>query len=45
ADGRRELRQQDLAIATTEVIPIAVTMKEAISAMRQWSTTRARRAS
>ena len=45
ADSRRELTQADLERAVSEIIPIAVTMKEAIAAMRQWATTRARRAS
>lgn len=45
ADGRRPLRQSDLEHAAGEVIPIAVTMKESIGAMRTWASTRARRAS
>jgi AAA+ superfamily predicted ATPase len=44
ADGRRELEQPDLEAAAAEVIPIAVTMKEAIAAMRHWAATRARKA-
>lgn len=43
-DGRRELEQGDLETAATEIIPIAVTMKEAIAGMRHWAATRARRA-
>ena len=44
AEGRRPLRQDDLQHATTEIIPISVTMKEPIAAMRHWATSRARRA-
>jgi len=45
ADGRRALAQGDLLEAAGEVVPLAVTMKEAITAMRQWASTRARGAS
>lgn len=45
ADRRRPLAQADLERAAGEVIPIAVTMKESITAMRHWASTRARRAS
>lgn len=45
ADSRRPLAQEDLERAAGEVIPIAVTMKEQIAAMRTWAATRARRAS
>jgi AAA+ superfamily predicted ATPase len=45
SDGRRELEQADLTAATGEVIPISVTMREAISGMRNWAATRARKAS
>lgn len=43
AEGRRPLRQDDLEHATTEIIPISVTMKEPITAMRHWAASRARR--
>jgi len=43
-DGRRELEQRDLETAASEIIPIAVTMKEAIAGMRHWAANRARRA-
>jgi AAA+ superfamily predicted ATPase len=45
ADGRRALAAADLERAAGEVIPIAVTMKEAVAAMRHWAASRARRAS
>ena len=45
ADGRRALAQADLETAAGEVIPISVTMREQIAAMRQWAERRARRAS
>lgn len=45
ADARRPLAQADLEAAASEVIPIAVTMKEAITAMRHWAEERARKAS
>lgn len=43
-DGRRALRTEDLLSAAAEVIPLSVTMKEALAAMRHWASTRARRA-
>ena len=43
-DGRRPLAQADLEQAGVEIIPIAVTMKEAITAMRHWAASRARKA-
>lgn len=45
SDGRRRLAQPDLEAAAAEIIPIAVTMKESITAMRHWASSRARRAS
>jgi SpoVK/Ycf46/Vps4 family AAA+-type ATPase len=45
AEGRRPLAQADLEQAAREIIPIAVTMKESITAMRHWASTRARKAS
>ena len=42
AAGRRPVTQEDLLHAAGEVVPIAVTMKEAIGAMRHWATSRAR---
>ena len=45
ADGRRALRQDDLAHAAREIVPLSVTMKEAITAMRHWAHARARLAS
>lgn len=45
AEGRRELRQEDLAHAALEIVPLAVTMKEAITTMRHWAQARARLAS
>jgi len=45
AEDRRPLRPEDLEQAAAEIIPIAVTMKEAIGAMRHWAGSRARRAS
>lgn len=45
ADHRREVAQSDLLAAACEVIPIAVTMREPIAAMRNWAATRARKAS
>jgi AAA+ superfamily predicted ATPase len=44
-DGARELRDEDLLQSAAEVVPLAVTMKESLGAMRQWASTRARRAS
>jgi ATP-dependent 26S proteasome regulatory subunit len=44
-EGRRPLSQADLEGAACEVIPLAVTMKETIAAMRSWADRRARRAS
>lgn len=45
ADGRRALAQADLERAAGEIIPLAVTMRESIAAMRHWASTRARLAS
>lgn len=45
ADGRREPTTDDLMVAIRQIVPIAVTMKESIQAMRRWSDNRARRAS
>jgi SpoVK/Ycf46/Vps4 family AAA+-type ATPase len=44
ADSRRPLAQADLEQAAGEVVPIAATMKEAITAMRHWAEHRARKA-
>ncbi len=44
ADHRREITQADLEQAAGEVIPLAVTMKESVAAMRSWAANRARRA-
>jgi SpoVK/Ycf46/Vps4 family AAA+-type ATPase len=45
ADHRRPLAQSDLEHAATEIIPLAVTMKEALAGMRHWAASRARKAS
>jgi hypothetical protein len=45
ADGRREPAQADLLHAAGEIIPLSVTMREALHGMRQWAQSRARRAS
>lgn len=45
AEDRRELAEPDLLAAAEEIIPIAVTMRESITAMRNWAATRARKAS
>ena len=45
ADGRREPTSADLSAALKEIVPIAVTMRESIQAMRRWAESRARRAS
>src|SRR5206468_11925630 len=45
ADGRREPTTADVLAALKEIVPIAVTMREAIQAMRRWAENRARRAS
>ncbi|MFN3651699.1 MAG: AAA family ATPase [Armatimonadota bacterium] len=44
-EDRRPLRQEDLLAAAAHVIPLSVTMKESLTAMRNWAATRARRAS
>lgn len=44
-DGRRPLSAADLEGAAGEVIPISVTLRETIAAMRQWAERRARPAS
>lgn len=45
ADGRREPTTADLLAAAKCIIPLSVTVKEAIEAMRHWAATRARSAS
>jgi len=45
ADGRREPNTADIFAALKEIVPIAVTMRESIQAMRRWAESRARRAS
>jgi AAA+ superfamily predicted ATPase len=45
ADGRREPTVADLRQALGQIVPIAVTMRESIQAMRRWAENRARRAS
>jgi SpoVK/Ycf46/Vps4 family AAA+-type ATPase len=45
ADGRREPTTADVLAALKEIVPIAVTMRESIQAMRRWAENRARRAS
>jgi len=45
AADRRPLGQDDLTHAAAEIVPISVTMKEAIGAMRHWAASRARGAS
>lgn len=45
ADGRREPTTPDVSAALKEIVPIAVTMRESIQAMRRWAENRARRAS
>jgi hypothetical protein len=45
ADGRREPTTTDIHAALKEIVPLAVTMKESIQAMRHWAENRARRAS
>src|SRR5262249_40490583 len=45
ADGRREPTTADLRAALLEIVPLAVTMREAVQAMRRGAETRARRAS
>lgn len=44
AEGRRPLRMDDLLASAGSIIPLSVTMREQISAMRQWASTRARAA-
>jgi AAA+ superfamily predicted ATPase len=44
ADSRRPLAQADLEQAAAEIVPIAVTLKETIAAMRSWAQARARKA-
>jgi AAA+ superfamily predicted ATPase len=44
-EGRRAVTQDDLLHAAGEVVPLSVTMKEALAAMRHWASARARRAS
>jgi SpoVK/Ycf46/Vps4 family AAA+-type ATPase len=45
ADGRREPTTADIQAALREIVPLAVTMRESIQAMRRWAEHRARRAS
>jgi SpoVK/Ycf46/Vps4 family AAA+-type ATPase len=45
ADGRREPESADIQAALTAIVPLAVTMREPIEAMRRWAERRARRAS
>lgn len=45
ADGKREITADDLARAAKTVVPLAVTAKEKISALREWARGRARPAS
>ena len=40
-DGRREPTDADLRAALKEIVPIAVTMRETIQAMRRWAEHRA----
>jgi hypothetical protein len=42
---RRKPTTADLYAALKEIVPIAVTMRESIQAMRRWAESRARRAS
>jgi AAA+ superfamily predicted ATPase len=45
ADGRREPTTADIRAALQEIVPLAVTMRESIQAMRRWAENRARQAS
>ena len=44
-DSRAELTTERLVRSVREIIPLSYTMKEQIDGMRQWSRSRARRAS
>ncbi|MBM3459220.1 MAG: AAA family ATPase [Armatimonadetes bacterium] len=44
AERARAVTQRDLLRAAEEIIPISVTMKESITAMRNWATVRTRKA-
>lgn len=44
-DGAREVSTQDLLAAAKTVVPLSTTAKEKITALREWSRTRARPAS
>jgi SpoVK/Ycf46/Vps4 family AAA+-type ATPase len=44
-DSNAELSTEGLLTSLREIVPLAVTMKEGIDAMREWSKTRARQAS
>lgn len=44
-EAEEELSTERLVRSAEEIIPLSVTMKEGIDAMREWSRTRARRAS
>jgi hypothetical protein len=44
-DADRDLDVDGLLTSVREVVPLAVTMKEGIDAMREWAKTRARPAS
>lgn len=44
-DRGRELNQEDMLKAVRASVPLSMTMREKIGAMREWATTRARKAS
>jgi SpoVK/Ycf46/Vps4 family AAA+-type ATPase len=44
-DGGNELSTEGMISSAREIVPLAVTMKEGIDAMREWAKTRARPAS
>lgn len=44
-DNKREITTADIANALNETVPISITMKEKIGALRQWAQGRARHAS
>jgi SpoVK/Ycf46/Vps4 family AAA+-type ATPase len=44
-DAEREIDTDGLLVAAREIVPLSVTMKEGIDAMREWAKTRARPAS
>lgn len=43
--ARRDLKTEDLLKSLTETVPLSVTMREQITSLRQWASTRAKRAS